>query len=418
MKRPRTSRQAKQTADVQRLIKLSNALSSSSSRLEDDFWDIRLVEEVNQHLANSQQNAEAAKIAEDTLMAALEPLYQETSPAYGALVSTIETCVEARPALINTVIREGKTATAITDALMIAIPLLAWSRFPIPSGKIQPAQLSALRLQLQIHVLAKGATLSLCDQLWSPDQLPQTYVETAQLANQLTRAALQDKDVQMATTTINESIQFLSDSRYIVGAIAAPQGAALFRWQQTEDALEETPLENATNAWTSSTNQAIQSILRTLLPACAVELQPVRAYHAALLSTDRASRPWSICATIAYLQTAFNLLPNHLMAVVARFNGDENDEYRISLITLTGYRVIHGVVWPLLETENDDPALAAEIEGILKTAGIQEITILNQAFSMESCDDCGLPLYPDPEGNIVHIETPDEQNDKQFKHLH
>ncbi|HQQ36390.1 MAG TPA: DUF2863 family protein, partial [Rugosibacter sp.] len=77
MKRPRTSRQAKQTADVQRLIKLSNALSSSSSRLEDDFWDIRLVEEVNQHLANSQQNAEAAKIAEDTLMAALEPLYQE-----------------------------------------------------------------------------------------------------------------------------------------------------------------------------------------------------------------------------------------------------------------------------------------------------------------------------------------------------
>jgi hypothetical protein len=72
---------------------------------------------------------------------------------------------------------------------MIAVPLLAWSRFQIPSGSIPAAQMEAVRVHLQAHVLAADTKLASGDMLYSPDQLPQNYVDTAQLAEKLAKAA-------------------------------------------------------------------------------------------------------------------------------------------------------------------------------------------------------------------------------------
>ncbi len=390
MKRNRPSRRIKQTPDTLRLIQLATSLSESSSRIEDDFWEKRLTALVTHLIASG---------AEETLMAALDPLYRETSPAYGALVSTIEACVETRHA---------ETSDGL-DALMIAIPVLSWSRFPIPAGPISTPQLDAIRVHLQAHVLAFGAKLSLCDRLYSPDQIPQTYIETAHLADKVTQAAKHGCDVKIDPKKMAETMSFLSDSRYLIGAVAAPQGTALFRWQEDDGDYTESARQ-----WILQGSDAI----RPLLPACALELQPVGAYHAAVLDADRASRPWSLRSAVAFLQTVLNILPSDLVAVIARFHDDQTEEYRVGLALRQNQTVVHGVVWPLLETEDNNNELSAEIESVLQEAGITQVIQLNQRCPIEYCEDCGTPLYPTPEGEPVHAELPEEQAENTQRHLH
>ena len=390
MKRNRSPRRLKQTPDTLRLIQLATSLSESSSRIEDDFWEKHLTALVMHLIARS---------AEETLMAAPDPLYRETSPAYGTLVSTIEACAETQYA---------ETPDGL-DALMIAIPILAWSRFPIPAGPISSLQLDAIRVHLQANVLASGTKLSLCDRLYSPDQIPQTYIDTAQLMDKVAQAAKHGRDVKIDPKKMGETMSFLSDSRYLIGAIAAPQGAPMFRWQ-----------EERGNHTESARQWILQGsdLIRPLLPACALELQPVGAYHAAVLDADRASRPWSLRSAVAFLQTVLNLLPSELIAVIARFHDDQTEEYRIGLALRQDQTVVHGVVWPLLETEDNDNELSAEIETVLQEAGITEVIQLSQQFPIEYCDDCGTPLYPNPEGETVHAELPEEQAENTQRHLH
>lgn len=390
MKRNRSPRRLKQTPDTLRLIQLATSLSESSSRIEDDFWEKRLTVLVMHLIGRS---------AEETLMAALDPLYRETSPAYGTLVSTIEACAETRYA---------ETPDGL-DALMIAIPILAWSRFPIPAGPISVLQLDAIRMHLQANALASGTKLSLCDRLYSPDQIPQTYIDTAQLMDKVAQAAKHGRDVTIDPKKMGETMSFLSDSRYLIGAIAAPQGAPMFRWQ-----------EEGGNHTESARQWILQGsdLIRPLLPACALELQPVNAYHAAVLNADRASRPWSLRSAVAFLQTVLNLLPSELIAVIARFHDDQTEEYRIGLALRQDQTVVHGVVWPLLETEDNDNELSAEIETVLQEAGITEVIQLSQRFPIEYCDDCGTPLYPSAEGEPVHAELPEEQAENTQRHLH
>jgi hypothetical protein len=49
--------------------------------------------------------------------------------------------------------------------------------------------MEALRVHLQAHVLAADSQAGSGEVLFSPDQLPQNYVDTAQLAEKLAKAA-------------------------------------------------------------------------------------------------------------------------------------------------------------------------------------------------------------------------------------
>jgi hypothetical protein len=223
---------------------------------------------------------------------------------------------------------------------MIAVPLLAWSRFQIPSGSIPAAQMEAVRVHLQAHVLAADAKLGLCDILYSPDQLPQSYVDTAQLAEKLAKAAIHGRNLKIDPAQLAETMSFLSDTRYLLGAVAAPRGAPLFRWQEDDG----DPAESF-RQWAQQGGEA----LRPLLPACAIEFLPVLAYHAAVRDADRASRPWSLRAAVAFLQTVLNQPASELRAVVAPFHDRQLEEFRIGFTQRGSSDVVHGVVWPLLE---------------------------------------------------------------------
>ncbi|MBP9800923.1 MAG: DUF2863 family protein, partial [Sterolibacterium sp.] len=58
------------------------------------------------------------------------------------------------------------------------------------------------------------------------------------------------------------------------------------------------------------------------------------------------------------------------------------------------------------------------IEAELRGLGIGEILHIDHRLPVEYCDDCGTPLYANPEGEPVHAEMPEEQAEAAPRHLH
>lgn len=390
MKRTRFSRRSKHTPLTEELIRLAGGLSQSTSRVEDQYWESRLIAAIERLLAEGDDAA---------LNAALDHLYGAGGRAYDELADVIESCCETRR------VETG----APQDVVLVAVPILTWSRFVIPSGVVLPEYLATLRVQLQAHVFAADTKLGLADFLWSPDQLPQSYSETAQLTEKLAKAALHERDVKLDPATMPETVSFLSDTRYLIGAVAAARGAPLFRWQEKDGSRSE-----ALKQWRSQGGEA----LRPLLPACAVELLLPQPYHAAAREADRASRPYSLRAAVAFLQTTLNLAAGELRAVLAPYYDRQLEEYRIGFTLRDSTEVVHGVVWPLLESEDESAETPAQIEAVLRESGVQEVISLDHRFPMEYCDDCGAPLYPNPDGEPSHAELPEDQAEAAPRHLH
>ena len=176
MKRPRSPRHAKQTPDLDQLLRLALGLGESACRIEDDFWESRLAALIDRLL---EDNDEA------TLSTALDQLYGKQESAYAALADQIEMRCESRThatmATEGNEHRNGKES----NLLLFVAPLLAWSRFTIPAGPIAAPALANIRVHLQAHVFASDVRLGLADFLFSPDQLPQSYCETAVLTDML-----------------------------------------------------------------------------------------------------------------------------------------------------------------------------------------------------------------------------------------
>jgi hypothetical protein len=393
MKRSRFSRRTKQTPDTEELIRLSTQLSLSGSRLEDSFWERRLAVVVDRLLDAKDEAA---------LNAALDHLYGAGGRAYDELADMVEFCAESHHHPMT-------GASAGQDVLLVSAPVLAWSRYAIPAGPIASEVLATLRVQLQAHVFAADVRFGLADFLFSPDQLPQSYCETAALAEKLGKAALHGRDLKLDATQMPETMNFLSDTRYLIGVVCAPAGTPMFRWQEEDGNRNE-----ALKQWRAQGGEA----LKPLLPACAIEPLLPQSFHAAVREADRASRPYSLRSAVAFLQTSLNVPAGNLRAVVAPYYDRQIEEFRIGFTLGDAADVIHGVVWPLLENEDEAAELPGQIEAVLREAGVREVLVLDHRFPLEYCDDCGAPLYPNPDGEPVHAELPEQEAEAMPRHLH
>lgn len=402
MKRNRLPRQTRQTPDFDELIRLANGLGQSCCRNEDAHWEAHLARRID-HLLEDGDEA--------TLTAALDHLYAAKGPAYDALAEMIETRCESRPPAAPAAAKIASAAAPDASLLLFNAPILAWSRYAIPFGPISAATLANLRIQLQAHVFAEGVQLTLADYLFSPDQLPQSYCETAQLARQLGECAAHGRDLNLDPAQLPETASFLSDTRYLLGVAAVAPGAALFRWQENDAGSERSEV---LRRWQAQGGEA----LRPLLPGCASELLLPQSYHAACRNADRQSRPYSLHASVSYLGSMLNVAASQLRAVIAPFYEQQLEEYRIGFTLKNANQVIHGVVWPLLDAEDDHADVPAQIETLLREIGIGEILQLDHRLPLEYCDDCGSPLYPNPEGEPVHAELPEDQIEALPRHLH
>lgn len=389
MKRPRIKRRGGIGRMAEQLVWLASGLAESGCRVEDRYWEQRLSAVIDTVLGNDD---------EDTLNAALDQLFGNDAPGYDELADHIESRAESAAGV-----------SADHDILLIAAPVLAWSRFSIPASPLSAATLANLRVHLQAHVLATDTRLAIADFLFSPDQLPQGYCATASFAAVMGRAAIEAQDVHIETDGLPETSQFLSDTRYLLAAVAVRKGEALFRWQETDGSREQ--------SLTQWRNQG-GACLAPLMPGCVLECVLPEAYFSASRAADKGSRPYSIRASVAFLGATLDVPAPNLVAVIAPFWDQQVEEYRIGFSLRGQTTVVHGVVWPLLGAEDEVADVPAQIEAVLRECGVGDIRFLDHRFPLEYCDDCGAPMYPSAEGETVHAEMPQEHTEQVPRHLH
>lgn len=381
MKRTRFGARDRLSRDAAELQRLAAGLSESGGKLEDAYWETQLAEAVDSLLKNG---------AEDDINTALDRLFEANPRAHDELADMVESRAETH---------RLEASGQVFDIQLFAAPVLAWSRFSIPASPLPKSTLQALAVQLGAHVFGGDAKLALADFLFSPDQLPRSFCDTWQLTRELGEAALAGSHLGIDTKGMPETNRFLSDVRYLVGAIAVPRGKPLFRWNEADGSKE-----GALKEWLKQGSPNLEP----LLTGCAWQPLLADAYHAACRNADRLSRPYSLKASVAFLQTTLGLMPADIRAVVGPCYDRRMEEYRVGLGPTTGDEIYHGIVWPLLGAEDEATDAAGEIEAVLREAGVKDVLFLDHHFPMEFCDDCGAPLFPNRDAELVHAEMPEQ----------
>jgi hypothetical protein len=402
MRRSSKASSPKISADSQRLIAFAQAVMQASSRIEERAWERSLDSLLQKLLKNNHQ---------DTIDAALDYTFTAQSGAYDALMESVE-------AVSESCVIEHESSTY--DALLIAVPILAWTRFSIASGPIGTDLLTTLSAHLYAHVLAPDVRMAMAPTLFAIDQLPRTHSETFALTHQMAQAALKGSQLRPLVNP-PETAPFLADTRYLLIVAVAAAGAPLFCWQSSSNPNER---EHALTQWKT---QALPNIAR-LLPGCGIELLLPEAYFVACREADKQIRPASLRAAVYYLTQTLGVEPNDLQTIIGSFGEEQSegrvDEYRISFALHQNQDVVYGVVWPLYGQEDEEKpadapmAVAAhaapgktpleEILMLLRECGVMHIKRHDGCFPMESCEDCGASLYLDLDAELVHAEMPEE----------
>jgi hypothetical protein len=140
-------------------------------------------------------------------------------------------------------------------------------------------------------------------------------------------------------------------------------------------------------------------------------------FFSAWRTADRLARPYSMHATIDFLQTTLNISPDRLRAVIAPFYDQWLEEYRVGFTLKDRDDVLYGIVWALVGDEDENSDIVSQIEATLRECGVTHTTLLQTRFLLEYCEECGAPLFPNPEGEVVHAEFPEEGEAAPI-HLH
>ncbi|MGJ7914112.1 DUF2863 family protein [Massilia sp. LXY-6] len=397
----------KLSAESQRLVSISQAIAQAGSRVEERTWERNLDSQLQKLLKTNHQ---------ESIDAALNVLFKGDLAVYDVLMDCVEAVSES-----STMTEQAGGNEVTWQALLVAAPILAWTRFSIASGIIPNEVLGTLSAHFSAHLLADGARMAMAPTLYSLDQLPRTHAETYGLTHKLAQAAHKGGTVKPAAPGPDAS-QFLADTRYLLVAVIAPVGAPLFRWQEPQHHINfEAEREVALEQWRA---QAAPNVAR-LLPGCGTELLLPEAYYVACREADKLVRPVSVRAAVHYLTYTLGVEPGDLRAVIAGFGEEVNDsqvdEYRVGFTLRQSPDVVYGIVWPLYGQEDEEgtpmegpvhggrpPAPIDEIVKHLNEMGIAHVKRIAEHYVAEYCDDCGAPLFADPSGELVHAEMPED----------
>lgn len=412
MRRPTKASSQKLSAESQRLANYARAVGMSASRVEERTWERTLDAQLHKLLKTGHQ---------DTIDATLSSLFKEDLNAYDVLMDCVEAVSES-----STISVEVNGETKYYDVLLIAAPVLAWTRFAIASGPIPADALNTLQAHFSAHLLADNTLLAMSPMLYSIDQLPRSHAETYSKVHKLAMAALKGATAK-SDARAPETAPFLADTRYLLVSVLAPQGEPLFRWQMP---AAHTNIDGERNHALEQWRTQAQPTVARLLPGCGIELLLPEAYYMACREADKLIRPVSVRAAVHYLTHTLGVEPSDLRAVIAGF-GEEStdgqiDEYRVSFTLRNQSEVVYGLVWPLYGQEDEEgtPPEGAlvgpggelpkpvtpveEIIGHLNAAGVTQIKKHSERYVAEFCDDCGAPLFADPAGELAHAEMPED----------
>ena len=396
MRRTRAGTRTRQSADASTLVKMARRLSESGSRMEDQLWQRRLIELINERLARR---------SDDAIEAALEELAGATQRAYDDLADIAESCAESTQVEID-----GRAH----EVLLLAMPMLAWSRYRLPTTTLAVGVVESVVAHLSGHLLARDTRVAIADHLYSIDQLPEAFSDVRRLTEQLGDAAVERVALHVDPKKLREPIAMLADTRYVLIAVAAPAGGPLFHWQEL--GVDPDAKIEALTAFREQVANALQPVMT----GCRFRVLSPNAFHAALRFADRELREFSLEAAVAYLKLAYDFAPGSLAAAYGIFtdhDGQSGAEVRVGLAKASDEdEVVEGVVWPLLGDEEEQTM--EEVEKALRAVGVVKAVAHAHRFPLEFCDDCGAPLFPTAAGHVVHAEPPEEAEDRPATPLH
>jgi hypothetical protein len=365
--------------------------------VEDRFWENRLQQRLATLLSKGKQAP---------LESALAHLSKQSLEAFEVLAEQAETVSEST---------QLPHANGPVTALLLAIPVLAHTRYQIPAGTLKPLQAQALHQALHSSVAASASQLALAPFLFSLDHMPRVHHEVYALTQLLGQAALAGDALPKLPMADIETAPVLADLRFMLAAVVAPEGAALFRWQ--EEGAHYAERGDCLKAWES----AAQPILAGVLPACILSFGIPDAFFVSCREAEKAMRPVALTAAINYLMDALSVTADELTAIIAPFGEDVCEEYRIGFSLGTKADVVYGVVWPSEEPSEEadfaaglvDPSDApvtdlTQIRSQLREAGVTNLVVLNDLFPPELCEDCGTPMFANRRGEVVHAEMPED----------
>ena len=179
--RPKNS--SRISPEAERLVSDALSLAASGSRLEDVFWEGKLHDRLLRLLNAQNQNA---------IENALDQTLKINPIAFDSLAESAETLAESL-----TLEHEGQ----IWDVLLIAIPIIARTRYSIPSGKLSPESITATGNLLHEQIVAQSGRIALVPWLYSIDQMPHSHCQTRLLLEKLASAAVNGQEIKLELRT-------------------------------------------------------------------------------------------------------------------------------------------------------------------------------------------------------------------------
>jgi hypothetical protein len=393
--RTRRERPSHLSPDAERLVAAGLGLANSGSRTEDRFWQTQLEERIERLLETGH-----AQVIED----ALDRLQQTDMEAYGALVEAVEEVAESVK-----IDHDGET----WEVLLVAAPMIAWTRFGIPTGNLDASLVNQLTKLWRECMLAEDVKLTMQPFLYSIDQLPRDFTQLRRVTRKLGMIALQSGIVKKDLKTPPETADMLADNRFLLAAVAVRVGQPLFRWQALDKPKYASRVQ-CLEDWVASA----RPLLEPILVGCGFECLLPDAFHINMRESDRRVRPYAIRAAVHFLTLTLHAEAKQLKAIIAPFGTDQVDEYRIGFSLPNNPEVLQGVVWPLLgaevhgelgdSTEGDLQYPLEQIKQVLRDVGVLDIEVWPTMGQPEYCDDCGAPLFPNDEQELAHTELPDD----------
>jgi len=253
--------------ESERLVADSISLAASGSQLEDRFWEERLHNRLLKLLKSHHQNI---------IDTALDQTFRINTVAFEVLADTAETLAESM-----SLEHDGKT----WDALLLAMPIVAHTRYQIPSGPLPVSIVEAAAAAMQKSIAAEGTQLAIIPWLYSIDQMPHSHTQTRSLLETLANAAVSGGDMKLELRDMSETIAVLADPRFILAVIVAPKDQPIFRWQMDGPQRQERGVSLI--EWQT----AMYEPLVSLLPGCEFELLLPEAYFTNCRLADKHVRP-------------------------------------------------------------------------------------------------------------------------------
>jgi Protein of unknown function (DUF2863) len=385
------------------LLNLANGCDGAVSNYEHAFWEAHLQTAMAELLDSGRPDII------DTLLDAVLSGGDSAEELASMIADNIE-------AVSESLVWGDETINCRT--MLIALPIIAWTRYKIPSGALPEESCAELTALLQKHVLAPNVRCDLVPYLYSLDSIPLTHQEVRDFTKEITECFENGEILDLRTEAAEAEIELPVDARYVLGAIRFNNGAPFFRWQQPSDNMPNQIINSCTTTWIADSRKAFAKILTG---AEFVPILPNSFFHAQRV-VDSEIRQHQLHGVVQITMDVCKITAGRLSAVIAGIGEHSITEYRVSLMRKGEDAVINGMAWPIYGSiksfEADERDSLIQIQQTLKSLGIRDVLVLDGIHKPESCEECGMPLFFDTASEAVHIEQDEHAELPPHQHYH